>query len=132
MKKADTLASLFAVVIGLISVYLGHMTNVGILAVFILVVIYFYGSSYLFVLILSDEEKTNLVKFGISYNRRFWMSIIVGALASIFLSAFYYFKFKSDLMSSILIGLGLLSILTSFVSSKYNSKPSLGGVDEFG
>jgi len=132
VKKADLIASWFAVFLGFSSILLGIMTDVSMWAVIALVVVYFQGSGYVFLHFLSTEDQLRLESIEIIYGTKFWTQLVVGAIISIVISAFYFVKFEPGFISAILVGLGLMSALTAFVTPEHKEKTHHEKSEEFG
>jgi len=132
VKKADFIASWFAVLVGLISILLGAVTDVGIWALIVLVVVYFQGSGYVFSHFMSAEDQSKLETIEISYGTKYWIQLGLGAIISIGISAYYFFQFVPGFVSAIFVGVGLMSVLTAFVSPEYNEKTPPDSSEEFG
>jgi len=131
MKRADLVASWFAALIGLLSIYFGALTDAGVWTIIALIVLYFVGSFFLFYRGLSSEERGNLETVEISYGKQYWFPLISGLCASIIIGVIYFTKIQSRLSSTFLVGLGAMAVLTAFVSPKYNEKTRLDNAEEF-
>ena len=90
MKRANLIASIFAAILGLISIYLGVKTSAGWLVVISLAVIYAIGSSYVFYLATPVSERREIADVKTTYGRSYWIPLISGILVSILLAALYY------------------------------------------
>jgi len=132
VKKADLIASCFAVFSGFVGIILGMMTNAGLWSALGLITVYFVGSVYLFFKSLSAEEQLNLETIEVSYGVKYWVPLVFGAMVSLGISTFYFVKYEARFMSAMLVGLGLMSVLTAFISPNYNEKTRLDNADEFG
>jgi hypothetical protein len=132
MRRADLTASLFAVFLGLIAIYLGLMTDTGFGTILIVVSAYFIGSIFVFFLSLSAPTRANLETLEVSYGKKYWLSLIIGATVSIFVGVIYGLFFNTGISEAILVGLGTMAILTAFVSPNYNEKTRLDNAEEFG
>jgi len=132
VKKVDLVGSWFAVILGLVAMTLGLMTDASWLTIIIMVCLYFIGPVTLSFWILSLEEQLNLETLEVSYSLRYWIPLSLGIVIGIGLGIFCYVKIGTDLASSILVSLGSMAVLTAFVSPKYNEKTRLDNADEFG
>ena len=132
MKLANLIASIFAALLGLVSIYLGVKTSAGWLAVIILAVIYAIGSSYVFYLATPVSERRDISNVETTYGRSYWIPLIIGILVSVLLAALYFVKFEAKLVSTVLVGQGLMSLLTAFVSPKLHEKLRIADTEKFG
>ena len=132
MKRANLIASIFAAILGLISIYLGVKTSAGWLVVISLAVIYAIGSSYVFYLATPVSERREIADVKTTYGRSYWIPLISGILVSILLAALFFVKFDAKLVSTVLVGQGLMSLLTAFVSPKLHEKLRIEDAEEFG
>ena len=132
MRRANLIASIFAALLGLVSIYLGVKTSAGWLAVIILAVIYAIGSSYVFYLATPVSERRDISNVETTYGRSYWIPLIIGILVSVLLAALYFVKFEAKLVSTVLVGQGLMSLLTAFVSPKLHEKLRIEDTEKFG
>lgn len=132
VRKADLIASWFAVCVGLISICFGAFTKAGFWTIIAMLLIYLVGSIGFFLKGLSSEEVANLENVEITYGKQYWFPLIGGLFASILIAVIYFTQIQSRISSAILVGLGSMAALTAFISPKYNEKTRLDNADEFG
>jgi len=132
VRKADRAASWFAVFVGIVGIYLGIFTSSGFGTVIALIAVYLTGTVFLFFRSLSREDRADLETMEVTYGKTYWGPLIAGCFIAVGLGVFYFTKFEPQLASAILVGLGLMSALTAFVSPEFNVKTRLDNADEFG
>ena len=87
----------------------------------IVLFVYFFGINTIFLRVL-DEKVVRQLSAGVfvpTYGFRFWGSIVMALIISVFAAYFFLKTFERDVFPAIHFGLGLMAILTAFVSPKF-------------